>query len=35
MQGADLDGDGRAELVLTYTMLENGATVFDILRLAR
>jgi hypothetical protein len=34
MEAADLDGDGRAELVLRYT-LANGETVFDFLRLAR
>ncbi len=35
LEAADLDGDGRAELILTYTMLSSGATVFDILRFER
>ncbi|HUR28182.1 MAG TPA: VCBS repeat-containing protein [Planctomycetota bacterium] len=34
MESADLDGDGRDELVLRYT-LTSGATVFDVLRLVR
>ena len=33
LEAADLDGDGRSELVLTYTMIPGGATVFDVLRL--
>ena len=34
LEAADLDGDGRAELVLTYKLIPSGATEFDILRLA-
>ncbi len=33
MESADLDNDGRAELVLTYTLIPGGACVFDVLRL--
>ncbi len=33
MESADLDSDGRAELVLTYTLIPGGACVFDVLRL--
>jgi hypothetical protein len=35
LEAADLDGDGREELILTYTLIPSGATVFDVLRLAR
>ena len=35
MEAADLDGDGRDELILTYTLIPSGARVFDILRLSR
>ncbi|HTF87157.1 MAG TPA: VCBS repeat-containing protein [Planctomycetota bacterium] len=35
LEAADLDGDGRAELVLRYALIPSGAVVFDILRLAR
>jgi hypothetical protein len=35
MESADLDGDGCDEIVLEYTLLGDGARVFDVLRLVR
>jgi len=35
LEAADLDGDGRDEIVLAYTLLSGGERVFDVLRLVR
>ena len=35
MDAGDLDGDGRAELLLSYKLIPSGARAFDILRLVR